>query len=101
MSPEASTQSNTLLNAAQSSVATKAFKRVSLSPTKEKLFFKISRPSKKFLKPDHTKLTPTDITRNVYKNEQSECKLQATSHHPTRKPAGNSLQARYFILGGQ
>jgi len=62
MSPKADTQSNTLLNAAQSSAATKAFKRVSLSPTKEKLFFKISRPSKKFLKPDHTKLTPTDIT---------------------------------------
>ena len=48
MSPEANTQSNTLSNATQSSAATKAIKRVSLSPTKEKLFYKISRPSKNF-----------------------------------------------------
>jgi hypothetical protein len=90
MSPKAHTQSNTLLNATQSSAATKAFKRVSLSHTKEKLFFKISSLSKKFLTPDHTKLTPADIIRNVWKHEQSKCKLLLTSHHPTRKPAGNS-----------
>ncbi|HRH63225.1 MAG TPA: hypothetical protein PLI68_07845 [Bacteroidia bacterium] len=89
MSHKAYTQSNTLSNATQTSAATKTFKRVSLSPSKEKLFFKISRPSKKFLKPDHTKLTPTDITRKYILEAQS------------RKPAGNSVQARCFILGRQ
>jgi len=67
----------------------------------KKIFFKISRPSKKNLKPDHTELTLTDITRNVWKHELSECKLLLASHHLTRKPAGNSVQARCFILGGQ
>ncbi len=82
------------------SAATKAFKRVSLSPSKEKLFLKISRPSKKFLKPDHTKLTLTEIIRNVWKHELSECKLLLTSHHLTRKPAGNSGFAQCLIWGG-
>jgi len=73
MSNKASTQSNTLSNATQSSAATKAFKRVSLSPTKEKLFFKISRPYKKFLKPDHRKLTPADIIPgNTYSKPRVE-----------------------------
>lgn len=101
MSPKADTQSNTLSNATQCCAATKAFKRVSLSPTKEKLFFKISRPSKKFLKPDHTKLTLTDINLNGMKPEQSESKLLATNHHPTRKPAGNSGFAQCLIWGVQ
>ena len=48
MSRKAHTQKNTLLKAAEANAATKAFKRVFFSPPQEKLFFKISHPSKNF-----------------------------------------------------
>ena len=89
MKQEALTQKNTLLKAAKGNAATKAFKRVFFSPPQIKLFFKISHRLKKFLKPNRTVLTLTDIALNVNRLEQSVCGLQTVVLRTDSKPAGN------------
>jgi len=95
-------QKNTLLKNAEANAEGNFFKRVFFSPTQEKLFFKISFPSKKFKTQTHSHdRTATRLDKDCKKyTVDTDTKDRTTGHNSTYPKGGVSCSKDSFAGNG-